>query len=251
MIKPSFLERGDQPTTIFRIFASPVVAKGWTGLPLLEIGGWGILTWLAGKKHPDWPSARQITAGTVTTLILFGSEWCHNLAHAAGAKMVGKPVDAIRIFYGTPLLIYYDINDSQVLPEEHIARSLGGPIFNILMVPLAWTGRQFTREGTFSRYIADFAFGTNVFISAVSLVPIPGIDGGPLLKWSLVRMGQTVAGADETVRRVNLVVGGGLAVTAGIAAKKKRKWLATLAGALAFTSLAIGLGILKEQKLTG
>ena len=46
--------------------------------------------------------------------IVLGSEWCHNLAHAAAARAIGKPVDAIRITWGMPLLVYYDINDKNV-----------------------------------------------------------------------------------------------------------------------------------------
>lgn len=248
MIKPAFLEQNDQPTIIGHVFNSPVVVKGWTGLPLLEAGGWAMLTWVAGSKHPEWSKIRRISAGALTTAIIFGSEWCHNLAHAAAAWKVGKPVDAMRIFFGTPLLIYYDINDQHVLPSEHIARASGGPIFNAFMVPFALLARQFTQEGTFSRYIADFAAGTNILIASVSLVPIPGIDGGPLLKWTLVRHGRTIAEADESVKKVNLAVGSGLAAASGVALKKRRKWLAGLLAALALTSISIGLGLLKEQK---
>jgi Zn-dependent protease len=227
---------------------SPLVVKGLTGMPLLEAGAWGILTWVAGSKHPEWSAARRIAAGALTTAIFFGSEWCHNLAHAAAAWKIGKPADAIRIFFGTPLLIYYDINDQQVLPGEHIARASGGPIFNALVVPLACLARHFTTEGTFSRYIADFAFGTNIFLATASLLPIPGLDGGVLLKWSLVGHGHTIAEADEAVKHVNLAVGSGLAAAAEVALKKCHKGLGVAAALLAIISLVIGLGLLKEQQ---
>ena len=38
MIKPAFLEAEDQPTVVGHVFGTPVVVKGWTGLPLLELG---------------------------------------------------------------------------------------------------------------------------------------------------------------------------------------------------------------------
>jgi len=248
MIKPAFLTHEDQPTVVGKVFGTPVVVKGWTGLPLIELVAWGILTWVAGKNRPDWSKRKRVLAGEMTTAIILGSEWCHNLAHTAVAHWIGKPVDAIRIFFGTPLLIYYDINDQQVKPAEHIKRALGGPLFNGLMVPLCWLARHFTREGTLARYAANYALGTNCFISTVSLLPIPGIDGGPILKWSLVEMGRTQAEADKVVKKVNLALGSGLGLTAGVALKKRRKWLGAAIAAFAATSLAIGFGLLKEQK---
>lgn len=248
MIKPSFLEPGDQPTVIASIFNAPLVVKGWTGLPLIELVAWGVMTWFASRKHPQWSAGKRLWAGAITTAIVLGSEWCHNLAHAALANKIGRPVDAIRIFFGTPLLIYYDINDRQVTPKQHIFRASGGPLFNALMVPLGWLARHHTRENSLSRYAADYALGTNCFLSTFSLIPIPGIDGGPLLKWSLVEHGRSQAEADEAVQKVNLAVGSGLGVASIVAFKKRRKWLGAAIAAFAATSFAIGLGLLKEHK---
>jgi Zn-dependent protease len=248
MIKPTFLEPEDRPAVVGHAFGTPMVVKGWTGLPLIELVVWGVLSWVAGRKRPDWSRQKRAYAGAVTTFIMLGSEWCHNLAHTAIAKWIEKPVDAIRIFWGTPLLIYYDINDQQVSPHQHILRALGGPVFNALMVPLSWFARLFSREGSLNRYAADFALGTNAFISSLSLLPIPGIDGGPLLKWSLVGHGHTQVQADEVVKYVNRFTGGGLAIASGLALKRRQVWIAAAFAAFAATSLAIGFGFLKEQK---
>ncbi len=248
MIKPAFLIAEDQPTVVGQVFGTPVVVKGWTGLPVLELVAWMILSWVAGKKLPDLSWRKRLYAGAITTIVLLGSEWCHNLAHAAAASRIGEPVDAIRIFFGTPLLIYYDINDQQVTPVQHITRALGGPIFNAVMIPFAWLASHYSHDGTLTRYVANFALGTNCFISMVALLPIPGIDGGPILKWSLVEAGRSAAEADKVVKRVNLALGSGLSVAVGAAIKKRRKSTAVVCAAFAVTSLAIGLGLLKEQK---
>jgi Zn-dependent protease len=248
MIKPSFLEPEEKTTTFGKVFNTPIIAKGITWLPLLELAAWGLLTRVTRRKKPDWSRSKRVTAGALTTLIIFGSEWGHNLAHTAVASRIGKPVDAIRVFWGTPLLIYYDINDQQVSPRQHILRASGGPIFNAIMVPICWVARCITKEGTLTRYLADFALGANVFISSVALLPIPGIDGGPILKWSLVDRGQTPQEADQTVKKVNLALGSGLGIATGMALKKRRKWLGVVIAAFAATSLAIGLGLIKEQK---
>src|SRR4030042_6373235 len=113
MTNPPFLDPEDRPTSLGHVFGAPMVVKGWTCLPVIELVVWGILSWVAGCKRPDWSRKKRAAAGAATTIIMLGSEWCHNLAHAAVAYKVGKPMDAIRIFFGTPLLIYYNINDQQ------------------------------------------------------------------------------------------------------------------------------------------
>jgi Zn-dependent protease len=248
MIKPAFLQPEDQPTVVGHVFGTPMVVRGWTGFPLIELVAWAILSMVAGQKRPDWSWHKRICAGALTSTILLGSEWSHNLAHTAVAYIIGQPVDAIRIFFGTPLLIYYDINDQKVISHEHLLRALGGPVFNALMIPLFWLIKQFTPAGSLARYNANFALGTNIVLSTVSLLPIPGIDGGPLLKWSLVETGRTPELADEIVKKVNLTLGSVLGITAGLAVKKRRKWLGAFFAAFAATSLAYGIGFLKEQK---
>ena len=248
MIKPAFITPEDQPTVVGNVFGTPVVVKDWTGLPLIELVVWGILTWVTSHNKPHWSWCKRVYASAVNTTIILGSEWCHNLAHTAVAYRIGKPVNAIRIFFGTPILIYYDINDLNVKPTEHIMRALGGPVFNALLVPFCCLARHFTLQGSLTRYAADYALGTNSVLSTISLLPIPGIDGGPLLKWSLVEKGHGQAEADQIVKGVNLAMGSGLSVAAGVAFKKRWKWLGVAITAFAATSLAIGTGLLKEQK---
>jgi hypothetical protein len=79
------------------------------------------------------------------------------------------------------------------------------------------------------------------------LLPIPGIDSGPILKWSLVERGRTPAQADVCVQKVNLALGGGLGAVAGVAISR-RKWVAGgMMAMLSAAALAVGLGWLKEK----
>jgi Zn-dependent protease len=248
MIKPSFLEPEDQPTVIGRVSSTPLVVKGWTGLPLLELLTFGIFSMINGHDHPGWSRQKRLSIGALSSAILFGSEWCHNLAHAAVAEWIGKPVDAIRIFFGTPLLIYYDLNDQQVSPAQHMLRALGGPIFNALMVPLSWFARQLTSKDSLANYCADFALKVNTFLSMAAFLPIPGLDGGSLLKWSMVKGGRDLAVADETVKTVNRITGMNLAAASGIAFKKCHAWTAISLALCGVISLAVGFGLLREHE---
>jgi Zn-dependent protease len=234
-------------TTVGTVFNAPLVVKGNTWLPLTQIVLWGIMSWFAGKGRPSRSWEQRIGIGAFTTTVILGSEWCHNLAHAAAAKLVGMPVDAIRITWGMPLLVYFDINDPIVTPRQHIIRSLGGPLFNLALIPLSLLTKSFTPPDSPARDVANAAVGMNTFLSSVSLLPIPGIDGGPILKWSLVERGRTPEQADEVVKKVNLVTGVGLSAVSALALKKKKYLLGGFTALMGCIAFAVGAGLLKEQ----
>ncbi len=247
MIKPAFVDPGEGLDTLGRVFGTPVVVKGRTWLPVIEGLLWGIMTRLARRRKPGRASHEAALVGLVTMIIAAGTEWCHNFAHAAAAWWVGKPMDAIRIFWGTPLVVYFDIEDPTVTPREHIIRALGGPIFNLLAIIPLFFGRLVTRSTSLARELVDVALVANLFILLVGLLPIPGIDGGPILKWSLVSKGHPPRAADQIVRQVDGALAVGLAGAAGLAAARK-KWLVgiffSLLGGLAF---AFSRGWIQEQ----
>jgi Zn-dependent protease len=247
MKKPAVVKPTDEVTLVGYLFGTPVVVKDTTWLPVTELAIWLLMSWLAGRGHDDRPWWKRLGTGALTMSAILGSEWCHNLAHAAAAQSIGKPMDALRVTWGMPLVVYYDINDRSVTPHQHIYRALGGPVCNALLLPLALCLRRITKKGTVPGDVANAAVGMNAFLLSVSLLPIPGIDGGPILKWSLVDRGATPEEADETVRDVNRVVGGGLAIAAGIALKRRRRFLGSILALFATLSLVVGIGLLKEQ----
>ena len=161
---------------------------------------------------------------------------------------MGKPVDAIRITWGMPLLVYHDVNDPSVTPNQHLIRALGGPVFNALLLPFAWLGQSITQTGSILRDVADTAVRMNAFLCTISLLPIPGVDGGPLLKWSLVKNGWSAKDADETVRKVNWSVGGAAATSSAAAFRRHRPIIGVLCAMIAGVALAIATKLLREQR---
>ena len=248
MIKPPIVTREEDIISVGEVFGAPLVVKGRTWLPLTQLITWGFLTQWASNRNPERSWQENLGAGALSMVVLLGSEWCHNLAHAAAAKLVGKPVDAIRITWGMPLLVYHDVNDPTVTPSQHITRALGGPVFNAFMLPFAWLGQRLTQTSSILRDVADTALRMNAFLCTVSLLPIPGVDGGPLLKWSLVKYGSSVKDADETVRKVNWAVGGATAAASVAAFRKRRFLLGVLSALTAGVALAIAAKLLKEQQ---
>lgn len=232
--------------TIARAFGVPITVEKFYWLPVIQlIVGWLLTRW-AGRR-PGRTTGQKLAVGALSTAALLGSEWAHNLAHAAAAQSVGKPMDELRVIAGMPRVIYRNTADPTVTPRQHIARALGGPRFNLSFLLFWLLLRAFTRPGTAARDIADVGAATNAFIGGVAFWPHPMIDGGPILKWSLVEAGKTPAEADRVVQKTNLGLGAGLAVAAGAAALNRRPWLAALLGLFSLSSLAAGLGRVRED----
>jgi len=97
MKKPAVLQPSDEAAVVGTVFNTPLVAKGKTWYPAVELITWPIMAWIAKKRQPHRSWMQSLGNGGLTMAIVLGSEWCHNLAHAAAARMVGKPMDAIRI----------------------------------------------------------------------------------------------------------------------------------------------------------
>lgn len=248
MIKPAVVQPTDEVTIVGTIFGTPLVTKGKTWFPVTQLITLPIMAWVAKRRIPERSWLQSLGIGSLTTPIVLGSEWCHNLAHAAAARIVGKPMDAICITWGMPLLVYYDINDESVTPRQHIVRALGGPVFNALVLPIALFFQHRTHPKSMARDIANVVVGTNTFLPAVGLLPIPGVDGGPILKWSLVENGQTPKEADMTVRKVDGVLGLFLTLAGALSFKKRRWLIGGLLIQLAALAFSIALGIFKEQE---
>jgi Zn-dependent protease len=244
MKKPPVVTPGEDVNVVGRIFGAPLVVKDYTWLPLSQLGAWAYLT-----KHSDKPGRlwlTRIAMGFLKMIAMLGSEWLHNLAHAAAARLVDKPMDALRVTWGMPLVVYYEPNDPSVTPEQHIVRSLGGPVLNgSLLIPL-FALRDRTKPDTAARELVNFAVGTNVFLGTAGLLPIPFFDGGPVLKWSLVRRGHSIEAAEQSVRKANRYVGAVLSIGSALALLKRKFLIAWFMGFLGAVAAAVGFGWIEE-----
>lgn len=247
-IKPEVVSPGEEVTEVGRVFDAPLVVKGRTWLPMVQILVWGLMAYVAGLRKPERSWEKRLAVGALTMPVVLGSEWLHNLAHAAAAKLVGHPVDAIRITWGMPLLVYFEINDEEVTPQQHLVRSLGGPLFNALALPLWWLVRWISPPESVGQDVGEAGTWMNTLLLVGGLTPIPGLDGSVILKWSLVAGGRKLEEADEVVRKVNGPTALGLGVVSA-AAFKHKKWLAgVFAAMLAVVSALIFTGKLKETE---
>ncbi len=230
-----------------KIFGTPLVTEGWTWLPLTQVIVWLVMSWLEGVRRPESSLSQRLSIGALKMFVMLGSEWAHNLAHAAAAQITGKRMDALRVIGGMPRIVYYRVDDPNVTPDEHITRALGGPLINTLLLGFSLLWRALARPGSVGREAADTTAGMNAFLVGAGLLPLPFLDGGSILKWSLVKRGHTPAQADSVVRVVNGATGTALG-TASAAMLKKRKWFAGgLLGMMAGLSLAAAADLIKEM----
>lgn len=236
--------------TIGVIGKTPITRVGHTWIPIAQLALWGIFTQSASKRKPDNSRLQWSREGFLKMAVVLGSEWCHNLAHLLASNWIGKPMDKMRIQAGMPRCIYQEINDSNVSPRQHITRSLGGPVISFLLLPVTGLARTLTRSDSIAGETAKTAYQTNLFLSLISLLPIPGIDGGPILKWSLVERGKTIEEADQVVQKAN----GPLAVFLGLFSSwaffTKKILLGFFGLMLGITSLSIFAGWLKEDDVS-
>ncbi len=184
----------------------------------------GGITWLGLYWHPDrgfWPG---LLIGFLSAILLLIADFGHALAHIFSARYAGAPMDEILISADMPRTIYWN---NQVSPNVHRMRALGGPIFNMLGLVLSLAIFGIASSNSIFKELAGWSVVGHGLLLIMSLLPISIVDGGTILKWTLVERGKTEIQADEMIRRINWGIGiVGIIIGFGIIAM--RMWIAGL-----------------------
>jgi hypothetical protein len=226
----------DTVPTLFTVWGTPIKVKPILAANLL--GLWGLLSWLAGRGRPERPWPLRLVVGALATLALLVADVGHAMAHIVSAHFAGAPMDEILLSEGMPRTIYYDNN---VSPQAHRTRALGGPIYSAVGLALSFLLRLLAPRDSLLRELAGWSCLGHAFILSAALAPLPFVDGGAILKWTLVERGRTPEEAGETVKQASLAVGA-TALSAGAALATKRRWLPAL-GLLAAGGIAIAAAL--------
>jgi hypothetical protein len=227
LIKPS----SNQPRTL-RILDIPLEIT--TGFFVNLAALWAGLSWYFGKKHPHWDWSARILSGALSGLALIAADVGHALAHSVSARAAGAPMDQIDLSSGMPRTVYFD---QDVPPRAHILRALGGPLYSALGFILSLVLRSLLPSKSIPHEVATWSSVGHGLIFAGSLAPLPIVDGGSILKWSLVESGQSPQEADRFVEIAGITTGVA-AGAAGAAFAARRRWLPA-AGLLAAGIIAI------------
>jgi len=244
-----YLPMNHQLRVLGQLGDTPVVVRGLTWLPFTQLATFLVMVWYDRRRSPEHSTSDHILIAGMKTAVILGSEWAHNLAHLTAAHHIRKPMDELQIILGMPRCIYHDLEDADVSPRQHIQRAAAGPLLNASLLPLLSTLRRGSHPGSLARELWDAAVGMNIFLSTVSLLPIPGIDGGAILKWSLVNQGRSPTQADGIVRQVNGPLAAILGLGSVLAYLRGKRFVALLLGALAGSAMGVFLGWIKESEL--
>ena len=186
----------------FRIFDTPVKVNAKV-LPLLFLV-WGGVTWFGFHGHPGRGLWQGLLIGFVSTVLLSLSDFGHPIGHIFSARYAGAPMDEIIISGDMPRTLY---RNNDVTPDVHRMRALGGPIFNLVCLLLSMAIFQVASGHAVVKEWTGWSSVGQAFILTMSLLPLPMVDGGTILKWTLVARGKTETEADDFVRRVDWVLG--------------------------------------------
>jgi hypothetical protein len=216
-----------------RILDTPVEISPGFHANLLAL--WAGLSWLSGRGHPErsWPINLLVGAISGFTLVL--ADVGHAFAHSISARMGGAPMDRIKLSSGMPRTIY---DDNNVPPRAHRMRAMGGPVFSAFGLVVSLLLRAVTPKDSLAREVAGWSCIGHGLIFTGSLAPLPIVDGGSLLKWTLVDRGRTPEEADRVVQQAGIATGIA-AAGAGAALASQRRWLPAT-GLIAAGLVAIG-----------
>ena len=220
-----------------KIFNTPVKIKAIVLINLVTLWaaacGYGIYT------HPGRSLSTGLLIGFFAMVLLLVADFGHAFAHILSARFGGAPMDEVLIAAGMPRTLYFD-ND--VSPKTHRTRSLGGPIYSLLGVLLSLLVFNLFPDGSVGQELAAWSIVGQGFILGGSLMPLPIVDGGTILKWILVELGKTEADAEGIVRQVNWVLAA-LCVVLGSSFLLGKMWLAGV--------IALGVGVASVGAATG
>jgi len=185
-----------------RIFGTQVKVK-FTVLPIIIVL-WGGLTWFGLYRHPERGFWQDLLVGLATAILLLIVEYGHPLAHIFSARYAKAPMDEILIAGDMARTLYWN-ND--VSPNVHRMRAMGGPIFNLLGLLISLGIYEVVPDNSLARELAAWSAAGHGYLFMMSLLPLPIVDGGTILKWTLAAQGKTEPEADEIIRRVDWAMG--------------------------------------------
>ena len=228
--------------TLYRFNGVPVVIQTafWPIIPILLTG---FLAWIAGLRQPERSWRQRLGLGLLAMPFALLADIGHAMAHTISARRAGAPMDEILLSTGMPRTLY---QNNAVPPRTHIQRSLGGPIFSLICSVLSLLWWRNTPPESASHELAEVSLVGHSFILLGSIAPLPMVDGGTILKWKLVKVGQSPEQADQTVRKTSLSLGTilfGLGTILGFV--RKRKLVGGLLAAGGVAGIAAGIGWLK------
>ena len=127
----------------------------------------------------------------------------HALGHIISGKMVHSAMDELLITATRDVNLYH--GDQKLIPSHvHLIRSLGGPVFNLIVAGLSSMLAVGVAAGFWSR-LSTSLISTNLFFGFGGFLPLPSVDGEviwrELLRSIRARLQMKNASSSETEKK--------------------------------------------------
>ncbi len=99
----------------------------------------------------------------------------HAFGHILSGKLVASPMDELLITATRDINLYHG-DQSRIPGYVHLVRSIGGPIFNLIIAGMCATLAPVVPLGFWSALITSLV-ATNLFFGFGGFLPLPSIDG--------------------------------------------------------------------------
>ena len=151
-----------------RLTVTPIA---WLG-PIIFFGlGFGVTL----LTRPELSLAERVSTNVLSALAVELGILAHAFGHILSGKLIGSAMDELLMATTRDINLYY--GDQSGYPSRvHIVRSLGGPVFNlVLLVVLA--ALYPTMTGSPARELVGYLVSVNTVLGVGSFLPIPSVDG--------------------------------------------------------------------------
>ncbi len=99
----------------------------------------------------------------------------HAFGHILSGKMVHSAMDELLLTTTRDVNLYH--GDQSLVPGTiHLVRSLGGPIFNLLVAGVCYATAPMITQGFWPAFVASL-ISTNLFFGLGGFLPLPSVDG--------------------------------------------------------------------------
>lgn len=224
----------NQPKSLFNLLGTPVTAE-----PSAAITPTALFSLTLFLSDNDQPWAVRFCRAVFMVLAYEIAVFGHTIGHIISARQAQAPMGRFHLTAPMPQTIYHN---EDVLPAAHQMRAIGGPISSIILLLITLLWRPFTAVNSVGREFLTRSAWLHSFIGFGSLMPLPFIDGGALIKWSQVKQGRTPDAAEAVVEETNLFAGAACALVALILAllSYRKTAIACLGQAVVFIGAGLG-----------
>ena len=175
----------DQNLRLGKIAGIPV-GLNWSVLFVFALLAWELAGLVLPHVQPGHPVALYWVAGTVTTVLFFGSLLAHEAAHALVAKHHGIAVRSITLwlFGGVS-----ELGGEALTPGVEFRIAVVGPLTSFAVALVAGAGSLLLHDGSGTAAVVAAALGwlawINVLLGGFNLMPAAPLDGGRILRAAL------------------------------------------------------------------